>query len=588
MEGYQFARMDSFSVQGAPGQSKPGAKMRKNGQRAWTVEEVLQEAERDALASLHVPPGGPPPEILPGTVCSFLEVRAAHAKAIAVKEGYLRKGKDGTFRKEKRKLRSDARSLYSSVVSLPALSQDALADPVLRSECVALLRESMAHERRQLTAVGGELLMGVIHWDEKHVHAHFFAIAPQHGRVDPLHPGLAAKDAFNKKHADARLKDPKAVGEGANRAYRDAMSRWQDDFHAAVFDKAGLLRFGPKRNRLSRADYKKLMSMKAQQAKDVQRSATLAVQIDKQHAEIRTVVRDAGETAKHLTRQSVALAGDKIDLLLRESEAASLAAEARERITHGKALTTAGKALDNAIRRGVQAIDDREIDYRPATPEQPDGLTFGPKAPKEKAKRHKLMEVIKPAADMLIGFARRVFRLRQREDLLATSEKAQIEMQEAQDVKAAELRRHASVVAAAMKKAGHLPPSTLQIIADGGTAQYYESSFPDAWAVAEDAKVKDLMQRVDAVKNLDLRNAFQATRDAVKLIEQNEELEQRFTRGLRVIEASAKARGFDLETGCHEPEKATDPARAMLHLDQLPRPDGATGLVRERQRVRGS
>ena len=41
MEGYQFARMETFSRQGAPGKKQSGAKVRKNGQRAWTVEEVI-------------------------------------------------------------------------------------------------------------------------------------------------------------------------------------------------------------------------------------------------------------------------------------------------------------------------------------------------------------------------------------------------------------------------------------------------------------------------------------------------------------------------------------------------------------------
>ena len=100
MKGYQFARMESYSVQGAPGTNFSDVKFRKSGERAWTAEEVLDEAERKPWASFHVNPGGPPPEILPGTVSTFAEARAAHAKAATVRETYLRKGK-----KAKRKLR---------------------------------------------------------------------------------------------------------------------------------------------------------------------------------------------------------------------------------------------------------------------------------------------------------------------------------------------------------------------------------------------------------------------------------------------------------------------------------------------------
>ncbi|KKM68744.1 hypothetical protein LCGC14_1457860, partial [marine sediment metagenome] len=258
IEGYQFARMETFSAQGAPGKAAQGPKLRKSGARAWTATEVFDEAERVPLACPHVEPGGPPPEIIPGSVNSFAAARSEHAKAAAVRESYVRKGK-----KAKRKLRSDAHSLYSSVVSLPTLTADALADPELRAECVTLLKDAMAHERKAIVAAGGVLLMGVIHWDEDHVHAHYLAIQPRKGRIDELHPGRTAKAAFNEAHAAEKATDPKAVGKGANAAYRAAMRRWQDDFYEAVFDPAGLLRFGPKRLRYTRAEYKQAMAVKA-------------------------------------------------------------------------------------------------------------------------------------------------------------------------------------------------------------------------------------------------------------------------------------------------------------------------------------
>ncbi len=193
MEGYQFARIETYSIQGAPKTKGGQTKYRRNGQRAWTAEEVLDEAERKRLASLHVEPGGPPPQILPGTVSCFDDLRDKYHSVVSRKETYMRKQKDGTHRKAKRKLRTDARTLYSSVVSLPTLSADALADPELKKTCVDLLEAAMAHERRLVMAGGGELLMGVIHWDEDHVHAHYLAICPEGQRVDVIHPGMAPR-----------------------------------------------------------------------------------------------------------------------------------------------------------------------------------------------------------------------------------------------------------------------------------------------------------------------------------------------------------------------------------------------------------
>ena len=71
MEGCQFTRMETYSVQGAPGKATTGSEVRKSGARAWTAEEVFQEAERHPLASLHVSVQGIPPEIVPGTVGTF-------------------------------------------------------------------------------------------------------------------------------------------------------------------------------------------------------------------------------------------------------------------------------------------------------------------------------------------------------------------------------------------------------------------------------------------------------------------------------------------------------------------------------------
>ncbi len=47
------------------------------------------------------------------------------------------------------------------------------------------------------------------------------------------------------------------VNKLGNVAYCDAMRAWQDDFYEAVFKVAGLMRYGPRRERLSTAEYKR-------------------------------------------------------------------------------------------------------------------------------------------------------------------------------------------------------------------------------------------------------------------------------------------------------------------------------------------
>lgn len=546
MKGYQFARMESYSVQGAPGKKFREPKFRKSGERAWTAQEVLDEAERKPWASFHVNPGGKPPQILPGTVSSFAAARAAHEEASMLKEVYVRKGK-----KAKRKLRSDARTLYSSVVSLPTLTMDALADPELQEECVALLAAAMEHERKTVEKAGGVLLMGVIHWDEDHVHAHYLAIEPQLGRVDTLHPGRAAKIVFNESHAAEKVKDPKAVGQGANRAYRAAMSKWQDDFYEGVFDGAGLLRFGPKRCRMTRAEYQKALAVKDRQAKDEKRRA---------------------ECAATFNEQVTAIEGEKIDLLLRETEAARLAAQGQAGITRAEELASSVADRAEALECGMSAIEARQIDYRPATEKRREGLEFGPKAPDAEEDRRSLKERIMPAFDLLVGFARRVFGVRQRE--------------EAQEATAAELRRRAAVVEATMSQSRQVVPESLAALAAGEPRPLDAEGFPGAWSIPSDADAAALRKRLEVTTNLELRAAYQATRDAMLLTEEDVALRAGYVRGVKVIEMNAAERGFDLETGRQDVENATDPKVAALHTDQFQEPIKVLRVSPEHVRTR--
>ncbi len=92
------------------------------------------------------------------------------------------------------------------------------------------------------------------------------------------------------------------------------MSKWQDDLYEAVFDAAGLLRFGPKRQRLTRADYKKLTKAKAQQAKDRDASAALTGRIAAQEAKLSGILSEAADTRSALAIETSALGGEKLDL----------------------------------------------------------------------------------------------------------------------------------------------------------------------------------------------------------------------------------------------------------------------------------
>lgn len=249
---------------------------RKNGQKAWTASEILDEVQRLPGSAEHVDPWGESPQIIPGAVATFDELRAAHAAAATVKETFDYTGKDGSKSTRSRKLRKDARSLYTSVFSLPVETAEARRDPMLRERCLSVIEEAIAHERARLESLGGMVLMSVAHWDERHVHAHMLAIDSERGRVNALHPGTAAKEAFVSDPRHRGLMSKKERNRADDRAYKRAMREWQDELHQSVFAPAGLLRVGPRRGRLSRAEYMHAKHAASEQQEDGERQRDLA------------------------------------------------------------------------------------------------------------------------------------------------------------------------------------------------------------------------------------------------------------------------------------------------------------------------
>jgi hypothetical protein len=395
MQGYQFAHMEVYSAKGAPAGRDKGTAKRKNGQRIWTAQEILDEAERLEHASLHVPDGRPAPEILPGEVDSFDALRKAHAKASSVKEAaFERVGKTGRKQTVRRKLRADAASLYTCVVSLPVLTEDALRDPELKADCMALLHAALEHERGRIEDLGGTMMLGVTHWDESHVHAHLYALDMKIGRVDHLHPGRAAKKAFLAEHAESG-REPRVLNRAGNMVYCNAMREWQDDFHEGVFRDAGLLHYGPRRERLPTAAYNHAKTAAAERAADAERQrlireerqalkkgwqrlgeanaeelkimAEFTDHMAEERAEAAAFHASLVEDSVALDRRQEALDGreDKLDkrekkVIGREADAVAREAAAEKR----EAEAEAGLAAIEAMAAGLLMVDGEGTDSR--------------------------------------------------------------------------------------------------------------------------------------------------------------------------------------------------------------------------------
>ena len=97
-----------------------------------------------------------------------------------------------------------------------------------------------------------------------------------------------------------------------------------------------------------------------------------------------------------------------------------------------------------------------------------------------------------------------------------------------------------------------------------------------------------IQEKLDGLGNVALRDRWTATRDVVRLTRDDAALWTRFGLGMRMLEHGAGRRGFDLGTGRHHPERATDPARARLRTDIDHRPIRVVRTVRDHQPTRGS
>lgn len=113
---------------------------------------------------------------------------------------------------------------------------------------------------------GKNLKTVVRHTDEANPHLHAYIIPDGLMKAKDLHPGYASKI---KAHASAALESPKVFASEAdrkedakrivragNRAYRESMREWQDDYYESVGRPCGMVRIGPARRRLTKTEYK--------------------------------------------------------------------------------------------------------------------------------------------------------------------------------------------------------------------------------------------------------------------------------------------------------------------------------------------
>lgn len=207
--GYQFIHINVYSRTA----SKVSPKKK-------TMRDILAEANREPGNIYHVLKPTPP-NVLLGSIQDVEKSANEWAENSKDSRGH--------------KLRKDALCLLAGVISLPREQGEDWEK--FRGESVEWLKSKY-----------GERLKAVVeHTDETHPHIHFYAVPNAGEKFDDIHDG---------KRASAQSKAAGEVKGKQNRAYIEAMRLFQDNFGAKVASKYGLARLGPKKRRLSYAEWK--------------------------------------------------------------------------------------------------------------------------------------------------------------------------------------------------------------------------------------------------------------------------------------------------------------------------------------------
>lgn len=262
MSGPQFMHIETYARAVSKLRKQREATRASEGKfidRKLTVEEICAEAARLEGHCPHVDAPAAPVLIhgmSPDKVPALLEARIDEANA-AIKAAKAAM-KRGTRASGTRAIRADTHTLFTMVASHPIPWSDAASGEANfeNSKNRELLRQweasNVAWAKKKAEQLCLDLVSVVRHEDEAHPHLHFLFI-PRGGRMEARgsHPGYMAQKELVREESE----DDKVFRRRMNKAYVQAMRAFQDDYFASVGIESGLLRTGPKRQRLSRDEY---------------------------------------------------------------------------------------------------------------------------------------------------------------------------------------------------------------------------------------------------------------------------------------------------------------------------------------------
>ncbi len=343
---------------------------RKPNKAGQCVAQIIGEGLRSGGYHPHVE-GPKPPVVVFGNPVGFKQLHDAHVNARrtrAVNNG----------RVSERAIRTDRHTLFTIVASYPSLTTAVEASPEELTRFKRWVDQTLAWVRAQY---GDQLKAAFAHIDEAYPHLHFWCL-PDDPSADAtlLHPGKPAK-----RETEARLKEegapPREAVAAGNRALKSAMRDWQNSYHRAVGAPLGMNRDGPKRRRLSRAQWATEQAMLAHHRKLEEDRARLEEEVSaldealtrmvEQQRDLEAQAEAFVDRAEHHHRRmrteaaQVAALGPMLDALVSELEDRTITfdPETGWRVRDPSPFRAAGKLwtrLEPAIRRLVGIVQAAE------------------------------------------------------------------------------------------------------------------------------------------------------------------------------------------------------------------------------------
>jgi DNA repair exonuclease SbcCD ATPase subunit len=295
MSGYQFCHVSTFS--------------KKGNSSSRSSSDILNENSRVPGHCDHV--DNPLPARLlygcnPIDVIPLLDARINEAKAALKGTG--------------KRIQSNTHSLEGAVFSHPFVPAD-LENSEKKAEYSAWMKAQANFAIKEAKSRGMQVVSIVEHRDESHLHFHVLSIP----FLTADNPRLDAKVCHAGHIAQRLAKDSGLGAKDQIKAYRKAMSDWQDVHYEAVSQHHGLTRIGPSRERLQRKAWHERKEAARQQAELLKRKAVLDIQVSNLQKTIvnaESIVDENTSLKKQrvdLTSEIKALRSDISDLKLESS-----------------------------------------------------------------------------------------------------------------------------------------------------------------------------------------------------------------------------------------------------------------------------